>query len=155
MSYQPCTGLKATIVRQKLATTLAAVCGHTCLIMTLIGMLGATPCSAAPGELLFKLVSPEPQPGADFGSTLAIVDGDILIGEPNRAVNNTAYVGQAYLFDGQSGELEHLLRILSRAVTMHSATHWRVAMEWCSCQPVDWTTRSMPLMLLQDNTCIG
>jgi hypothetical protein len=61
-------------------------------------------------ELLFKLTAPEPQLAAHFGETLAVADGDILIGEPLYWEGNEPYVGQAHLFDGQSGQLEMTYR---------------------------------------------
>jgi len=61
--------------------------------------------AAAPGDLLFKLTAPDPQPGADFGEVLAAVDGDILVGEPRRLNLPLDAPGRAYLFDGRTGEL--------------------------------------------------
>jgi outer membrane protein assembly factor BamB len=61
------------------------------------------PALAAPGDLLYKITSPEPQPGGGFGSVIAAVDGDILIGAPTLSVGGGA-LGRAYLFDGQTGK---------------------------------------------------
>ena len=61
---------------------------------------------AASAQLLFKLTAPDPQPVGHFGETLAVADGDIVVGEPLYLEGNEPYVGQAYLFDGQTGQLE-------------------------------------------------
>jgi hypothetical protein len=61
---------------------------------------------AAPGDLLFKLTAPDPQPGAAFGKVLSIVDGDILVGEPARLDLPIDAPGRAYLYDGKSGQLK-------------------------------------------------
>jgi outer membrane protein assembly factor BamB len=61
---------------------------------------------AAPGDLLFKLTAPDPQPGAGFGRVVATVDGDILVGEPARQYLPIDAPGRAYLFDGQTGKLK-------------------------------------------------
>jgi outer membrane protein assembly factor BamB len=64
---------------------------------------------AAPGDLLFKLTAPDPQPGSHFGEVVAAADGNIVVGEPQRLVDNTAFVGQAYVFDAQTGAFKFTL----------------------------------------------
>ena len=61
---------------------------------------------ASPGDLLFTLVAPDPQPGAAFGKVLSIVDGDILVGEPARLDLQIDAPGRAYIYDGKSGQLK-------------------------------------------------
>jgi outer membrane protein assembly factor BamB len=61
--------------------------------------------AAAPGDLLFKLTSPDPQLVPSFGDTLAVIDGDIIVGEPQWRLPSMRDVGRAYLFDGATGEL--------------------------------------------------
>jgi outer membrane protein assembly factor BamB len=65
----------------------------------------AAAASAAPGDFLFKITSPDPQPGGGFGSVISAVDGDILVGAPTLSVGGGA-LGRAYLFDGQTGKLK-------------------------------------------------
>jgi outer membrane protein assembly factor BamB len=65
----------------------------------------AGPVVAAPGDLLLTLTSPDPQLVPSFGDALAVVDGDILVGEPLWMLPTTRDVGRAYLFDGQTGAL--------------------------------------------------
>jgi outer membrane protein assembly factor BamB len=63
--------------------------------------------AAAPGDLLFKITAPNPQPGAAFGEVLSVVDGNILVGEPNRLLGlGFDARGRAYLFDGKTGGLK-------------------------------------------------
>jgi outer membrane protein assembly factor BamB len=63
--------------------------------------------SAAPGDLLFTITPPDPQPGAGFGRVISVVDGDILVGEPSRQLGlGFNAQGRAYLFDGQTGALK-------------------------------------------------
>ena len=64
---------------------------------------------AAPGDLLFKLTAPQPQPGARFGETLATDGTDILVGEPSRLVGDVAFSGRVHLFDGTTGQLKYTL----------------------------------------------
>jgi outer membrane protein assembly factor BamB len=57
--------------------------------------------------LLFKITSPDPQPGAWFGNVISVVDGDILVSEPIRRLGlGIDARGRAYLFDGKSGALK-------------------------------------------------
>jgi len=63
--------------------------------------------NAAPGDLLFKLTAPDPEPGAAFGKVLAAVDGNILVGEPARLDIPIDAPGRAYLYDGATGQLKH------------------------------------------------
>ena len=77
--------------------------------LTLLFALASGSGLAAPGDLLFKLTAPEPQPGARFGQTVAAVDGDILVGEPSRSTANLPFVGRAHLFDGNTGQLKYTL----------------------------------------------
>jgi len=76
--------------------------------------------AAAPGDLLFKLTAPDPQPGAEFGDVVAAADGHIVVGEPNRFVDNTAFVGQAYIFDAQTGSLKFTLEEQSPSIAARS-----------------------------------
>jgi outer membrane protein assembly factor BamB len=82
------------------------------LIPFTFAALGALPmcldnCRAAPGDLLFKLTAPDPQPGAGFGDVLTIVDGNLLVGETTRTLGPAIdATGRAYLFDGQTGQLK-------------------------------------------------
>jgi hypothetical protein len=63
--------------------------------------------SAAPGDLLFKLTAPDPQPGASFGRDITIVDGDLLVGAMTTDLDlGIDATGRAYLFDGQTGQLK-------------------------------------------------
>jgi outer membrane protein assembly factor BamB len=76
-------------------------------LMLLAAIVATSPAIAAPGDLLFKITPPDPQPGAGFGELLAVVDGDILVAEPNRTLGlGINAVGRAYLFDGKSGALK-------------------------------------------------
>jgi outer membrane protein assembly factor BamB len=59
---------------------------------------------AAPGDLLFKLTAPDGDRHSAFGESLAIVDGDIVVGERYRNPP-MGTPGRAYLFDGTTGEL--------------------------------------------------
>jgi outer membrane protein assembly factor BamB len=68
--------------------------------------LSSGPASGAPGDLLLTLRPPDPQPGAGFGETLAVIDGNIVVGEPERSLSAFPFVGQAYLFDAQTGALK-------------------------------------------------
>jgi outer membrane protein assembly factor BamB len=82
-----------------------AVRGSVRLCAVLIAALATNSAAAAPGDLLFTLTSPDPQLVPSFGDALAVVDGDILVGEPQWAPPGTRDVGRAHLFDGQTGAL--------------------------------------------------
>jgi len=59
---------------------------------------------AATGELLQTLLSPNPNYNDQFGRSVAMVDGNPLIG--SRLDNTAGYnAGAAYLFDGSTGDL--------------------------------------------------
>jgi hypothetical protein len=80
-------------------------------IFALLAMLSRV-LSAAPGVLLFKLTAPDPQPGAGFGYVISMVDGDILVGEFLRNLGSGMDArGRAYLFDGQSGNLNQTFNL--------------------------------------------
>lgn len=73
----------------------------------LVAVAATSRMLAAPGDLLFKITAPDPQAGAGFGEMLAVIDGDILVAEPNRTLGlGINAVGRAYLFDGKSGALK-------------------------------------------------
>jgi len=67
--------------------------------------------SGADGSVLFTLDSPNPEPGGDFGYSVAMgdVDGDgrddIAVGATNEDVGTTESAGRAYVFSGVSGSL--------------------------------------------------
>jgi outer membrane protein assembly factor BamB len=78
-------------------------------IIALVAVTVAAPpgrASGAPGDLLYKITAPEPEAGARFGTVVAAVDGDILVGEPARLHPTLDAPGQAYLFDGKTGALK-------------------------------------------------
>jgi hypothetical protein len=75
------------------------------LYTTLAVALAARPLLAAPGDLLATFRSPSPQPFANFGEAVADVSGQVLVGEPDRLVNNLPFVGAAYLFNATTGGL--------------------------------------------------
>ncbi|TWU31778.1 dockerin type I domain-containing protein [Novipirellula artificiosorum] len=50
------------------------------------------------GTLLDKLVSPEPQSGANFGTSVAVSGSTLVVGEPRRAIDGR-YPGAAYVYD--------------------------------------------------------
>jgi FG-GAP repeat len=80
---------------------------------------------AAPGDLLFKLTAPDPEPGAAFGKVLAAVDGDILVSEPARLDIPIDAPGRAYLYDGATGQLKHTFnnpQITDQDVFAHALT---------------------------------
>lgn len=58
------------------------------------------------GSLLRTFLNPTPEPGDHFGTSVAMVGGNVLIG---AALDNTtgANGGAAYLFDGSTGDLMH------------------------------------------------
>ena len=61
---------------------------------------------AAPGDLLFKIPAPDSSPDLQkFGFSMAVADGDILVGAPWLSIDDQPFVGQAYLFDGDDGSL--------------------------------------------------
>jgi outer membrane protein assembly factor BamB len=63
------------------------------------------PACAAPGDFLFKLTAPDARLGAGFGEVLSAANGNIIVGEPKRSIDGEAFVGRAYVFDGQTGAL--------------------------------------------------
>ncbi len=56
----------------------------------------------ATGTLLLTLYSPHPVAGGRFGTSVAVVNGNLLVGAPYDAPLGQPY-GAAYLFDGTSG----------------------------------------------------
>jgi len=78
----------------------------------LLSLLAFFPAAAlaAPGDLIRRIVSPEVQPGVNFGEVIASDGTDILVGEPDWWDGTTPFVGRAYLFDGATGEVKHTLR---------------------------------------------
>jgi outer membrane protein assembly factor BamB len=75
----------------------------TALVLLLCVLTGRG--AAAPGDLLFTIKSPNPQPGANFGYRLAAMDGDILVGAFTEDLGLPFDAqGRAYLFDGETGK---------------------------------------------------
>ncbi len=75
-------------------------------------ILFASAAAAAPGDFLFALTAPDPQPGASFGYELATVDGDLLVGEITRNLGlGFDARGRAYLYDGETGKLTQTFNI--------------------------------------------
>jgi outer membrane protein assembly factor BamB len=67
------------------------------------------PCdasTAATAKLLYKLTAPDGLKSTRFGTSLASVDGDILVGEPDRTDPVTGFSGFAYRFDSSTGVLK-------------------------------------------------
>lgn len=58
------------------------------------------------GEVLRTFQNPAPAVDDGFGQSIAVVDGNVLIGA-NHANANGFNVGAAYLFDGSTGKLVH------------------------------------------------
>lgn len=58
------------------------------------------------GEVLRTFQNPAPAVDDGFGQSIAVVDGNVLIGA-NHAHANGFNVGAAYLFDGSNGKLLH------------------------------------------------
>jgi outer membrane protein assembly factor BamB len=84
--------------------------GLTALVLLLCGLTGRG--AAAPGDLLFTLTAPDPQPGASFGNEMAVVDGDLLVGEFTRELGlGFDARGRAYLFDGETGKLKQTFNL--------------------------------------------
>jgi outer membrane protein assembly factor BamB len=76
------------------------------ICLSLVAILSQQAC-AAPGDLLFKITAPDPQPGAWFGNVISVVDGDMLVSEPLRRLGlGIDTRGRAYLFDGKTGALK-------------------------------------------------
>jgi outer membrane protein assembly factor BamB len=71
--------------------------------------LSSGPAPGAPGDLLLTLRPPDLQPGAGFGETLAVIDGNIVVGEPDRNFPGRPFVGRAHVFDGRTGDLRFTL----------------------------------------------
>src|SRR5512145_153407 len=62
--------------------------------------------STATGALLMPpIVNPDPQPGDEFGFTVAMVGNNLLIAAPFKDVNGFVDAGAVYLFDGTTGLL--------------------------------------------------
>ena len=57
---------------------------------------------AAPGDLLFRIESPEPTIGARFGDAVALLGTDILIGAPGQPDLGKPFVGEVFQFDGST-----------------------------------------------------
>lgn len=68
-----------------------------------IGFTSST--EASPGQLLYQINPPFAQAGGSFGMTLAVAQGNLLIGEPRRFDLHTGAMGQAYLYSGITGQL--------------------------------------------------
>jgi hypothetical protein len=82
----------------RLRCSLLALCA-------LSAILSSQEANAAAADLLFQIHSPIPEPGASFGMTLATAEGNLLVGEPRRYDPETGALGQAYLFNGDNGDL--------------------------------------------------
>lgn len=63
-------------------------------------------CDCATGEVLRTFQNPAPAVDDGFGQSIAVVDGNVLIGA-NHANANGFNVGAAHLFDGSTGKLVH------------------------------------------------
>ncbi len=61
------------------------------------------------GALLHTFENPYPSEEDRFGWSVAALGGDVLIGAYQEDPNAVENAGQAYVFDGQSGELLHTL----------------------------------------------
>ena len=58
------------------------------------------------GDVLRTFNNPAPAVKDSFGVSIAVVDGNVLVGAPRANVNGLG-VGAAYLFDGSTGKLLH------------------------------------------------
>ncbi|MDX1964745.1 MAG: hypothetical protein SFX18_16470 [Pirellulales bacterium] len=74
------------------------------MLAFIASLFSVTPSHAVQARLLYKLTAPDAQPGARFGDSLSIVDGDILVSAPAHVAFPFDALGKAYLFDGQNGQ---------------------------------------------------
>ncbi len=78
-----------------------------------VGMGGASSAGEAhlfdgsAGNLLFTIPNPNPGDNDNFGVAVAPFGNDILIGAPGVQVSGLGFVGEAYLFNGTTGDLVH------------------------------------------------
>ena len=79
------------------------------VVLLLWTVVGATTAECAMGDLLTTISPPNPGVDEAFGYSLAADEAHVLVGVPRCDMGNDQ-AGAAYVFDGQTGGLQHTLQ---------------------------------------------